>query len=87
MLACCCDLICVNSLTLGAQRDKAGFLSLLGFTFIVYSFVADIVIFDESMKALAIVGCLLCFLSTFAAAVWRLIEAHKERKKAESMIT
>lgn len=76
-----CDLLTQNFLTLAAQAEQAGFTSLLGFTFIVYSFLADIIIFKEEMKPLSIAGATMCFVTTFGVAAYKLCEARIEAKR------
>lgn len=46
--ACIFDIIGLNSMTIAYQVDKAAFVSLVGQLNIVYAFLADYFIFDET---------------------------------------
>ena len=43
------DCIACNSMTIAFQADGSGFVSLLGYGVIVYSFLADILIFKDDL--------------------------------------
>mmetsp|Transcript_31339 Transcript_31339/g.38831 ORF Transcript_31339/g.38831 Transcript_31339/m.38831 type:complete len:95 (+) Transcript_31339:1120-1404(+) len=71
-------------MTIAYQSDGSGFVSLLGYGIIVYSFLSDVLIFDEDLVFLQLVGALVIFTATFFVAVFKLCEQHRARKRAES---
>mmetsp|Transcript_10074 Transcript_10074/g.13701 ORF Transcript_10074/g.13701 Transcript_10074/m.13701 type:complete len:90 (+) Transcript_10074:576-845(+) len=48
-LAATFDCAACNSMTIAYQSDGSGFVSLLGYGIIVYSFLSDVLIFDEDL--------------------------------------
>ena len=55
-------------------------MSLLGYVIILYGFLSDLLIFDETILALQLFGALLVFAATLFVAVVKLCEAYKEHK-------
>lgn len=82
-LATTLDCIACNSMTIAYQRDRSGFVSLFGYCIIIYSFLLDIVWFDEDLVWLELLGALLIFAVTFVIAFYKLCEQHKARKLTE----
>ena len=68
-----------NSMTIAYQSDKSGFVSLIGYALIVYGFLADVTVFDETPQAMQLIGALIIFISTFFVATYKLCQQHKER--------
>jgi drug/metabolite transporter (DMT)-like permease len=46
--ACLFDTLAVNSMTVAFQSDSSGFISLVSYISIVYAFIGDVVIFNET---------------------------------------
>ena len=73
--SCLIDTLACNMMNLAYQLDTSGFMSLLFYISIVYSYLSDIFIFKEQIEALEIAGVLLIFLTTFTVAVIKLRES------------
>ena len=73
------DASACNSMTIAYQSDSSGFVSLLGYAIIVYGFASDVLIFNEQLVALQLLGALLIFSATFFVAVFKLCEAKTQR--------
>ena len=44
------DTLAVNSFTIAYQSDSSGFVSLISYVSVIYAFVVDILIFNESFQ-------------------------------------
>lgn len=73
-----CALTCVN---LAFQNDSSGFVSIIGYMAVFYSFLADQFLFDAPITGFDLVGaiCILCV--TFGTAVYKLRLQQKQIKQ------
>ena len=63
------------------QAGSLSFISLFGYMFVVYSFFADMFIFDETFSTREILGCLLILSVTVAVVLYKY---WLEKKKSDS---
>ena len=77
------DVIEINSMTIAYQRDSSGFVSLLGFTVVIYGFLADVFIFQESIQPLELAGAILILAATVTVSVIKLCQANREKARIE----
>ena len=70
-------------MTIAYQSDSSGFVSLLGYGIIVYGFLGDVIVFDETILPLQFTGAMIIFSATFIVAVFKLCEARKAKKLAQ----
>ena len=69
-------------MTIAFQADASGFVAILGFFNIVYAFLADKFIFDETMQGVQLTCALLILAITVALAIRR-IQKQNQAKAAE----
>ena len=73
------DMLCVNCMTISFQRDSSGFVSLISYMLILYGFLADLIIFNETILLLEVIGALIILGTTMTVATIKLCEAYSLR--------
>ena len=73
------DSLAVNCLTIAYQSDSSGFVAIISFITIVYSFVADRVIFNESFTMAELFAALLIFMVTVITSIYKLRESWRKK--------
>ena len=68
-------------MTIAFQRDSSGFVSLVSYMLIFYGFLSDIIIFDEQILALELIGAMVVLAATITVATVKLCEAYRKRKQ------
>ena len=74
------DTLACNLMTMAYQLDTSGFMSLLFYISIVYSYLMDIFIFHEQIDALEICGVLIIFVTTITVATIKVKKSMDEAK-------
>jgi len=74
LLLCICDFSAVCTQQLAFQKDSSGFVSMIGYTSIVYGFATDFFIFDVSVN----------FYQAIASAVIIMVNLATTYKKLKS---
>ena len=59
------------------QSDSSGFVALLGYIVVVYGFIADEVIFDNSISGQTLAGALTIFVVTVGVTGYKLLQSRK----------
>ena len=75
------DMLCVNCMTISFQRDSSGFVSLISYMLILYGFLSDLIIFNEKIMMLEVIGAVIILTATMTVATIKLCEAFSLRKK------
>ena len=75
------DAITVNALTIAFMNDTSGFVSLLTYTIVFYGFLADIIIFDEDILVLEVVGAVVVLIATVAVSAIKLCQVYRKAKR------
>ena len=70
------DMLYVNCMTISFQRDSSGFVGLISYMVILYGFLSDLIIFEETILLLEIIGALLILTVTMTVATIKLCEAY-----------
>lgn len=79
------DTITVNSVTIAFQSDSSGFVSLISYISIVYAFIADLVIFNESFSTIELLAALTILIVTVATAAFKICEGKRAKlQRADS---
>ena len=79
------DTITVNSVTIAFQSDSSGFVSLISYISIVYAFIADMLIFNESFSTIELVAALTILTVTVATAAYKIREGKRAKlQRADS---
>ena len=60
--------------TLAFQKDRAGFTGLLSYIIIVYSYIADLLIFNENINAIELIATIVILFTAMGVAFYKLIE-------------
>ena len=60
---------------------------MLGYAIILYGFLSDVIVFNEEIQALQLIGALIIFAVTFIVAVVKLCEQHRERRKLLTQVS
>ena len=74
------DTLACNMMTFAYQLDTSGFISLLFYISIVYSYLSDVFLFKEQIEGLEIIGVLLIFITTLTVATIKLRKSMLEEK-------
>ena len=72
LLGCCIDWVGLNAMNIAYQSDTSGFISIIGYLSVFYSFLADEFIFQAPMTGLDLVGALVIAVVTVGVAVYKL---------------
>ena len=56
-------------------------MSLISYALIFYGFLSDVIIFDEKILPLEVIGAVVILASTMTVATIKLCEAYKQRKE------
>ena len=67
------DAIACFSMTIAYQKDSSGFISLLGYSTIVYAFLADIFVIPQTIYPLEYAGTIIILVVTVTIATIKLI--------------
>ena len=70
------DMLCVNCMTISFQRDSSGFVSLISYMLILYGFLSDVIIFNEKIMLLEVMGAFTILTVTMTVATIKLCEAY-----------
>ena len=70
------DMICVFSLTIAFMSDSSGFVGLLSYAIVVYGFLSDVIIFQESILALEILGACVIMVATLTVSGIKIHEGY-----------
>lgn len=73
------DAIACFSMTVAYQKDSSGFISLLGYSTIVYAFLADIFVIPQTIYPLEYAGTFIILIVTITIAAVKLIQLRRER--------
>ena len=71
------DTLTVNAMTIAFQSDSSGFVSLLTYFNVIYAFVADILIFKESLTWVELLAAFTILFVTVLSAIVTLRESQK----------
>ena len=71
-LMCCFDLTAVCTQQLAFQKDSSGFVAIIGYTVVVYGFLADYFIFQVTPTGLQIAAASLILLVNLVTTVIKL---------------
>ena len=74
------DSMAIYSITLAFQADSSGFVALISYLSVVYSFVADKVIFNEQFNAMEMTAALSIFIVTISIVTYKLCKAQKTKQ-------
>mmetsp|Transcript_2371 Transcript_2371/g.3266 ORF Transcript_2371/g.3266 Transcript_2371/m.3266 type:complete len:262 (+) Transcript_2371:399-1184(+) len=74
------DTLAVNSMTIAFQSDSSGFVSLISYVNVIYAFLADCLIFQESFTWVELVAASLILLVTVFTSMVKLRESHRARR-------
>ena len=72
------DSFCMLSGVVAFQYDRAGFAGLISYVIIVYSFMCDIIVFQETLSWLEIVSAIVILLTAFGITFYKMMQ--KKRK-------
>ena len=89
------DTITVFSMTIAFQSDRSGFVSLFSYLTVLYAFVADSLIFQESFTWVEMVAAILILVVTIFTSLVKLRESNRAKQlegtdeflNAENLIT
>ena len=73
------DTMTIYSSIVAFQADSSGFVALISYLSVVYSFVADKVIFKEQFNAIEIAAALSIFIVTISIGTYKLCTAQKTK--------
>ena len=74
------DMLATNCVTVSYQKDNSGFVSLISYGLIFYGFLSDVIIFDEKILLLELIGAVVILGSTMTVATIKLCESWRKRK-------
>ena len=74
------DTMAIYSTTVAFQSDSSGFVALISYLTIVYSFLADRFIFDEEFAPLEMVAAIFILLVTICIMIYKLCNANKAKQ-------
>lgn len=66
------------NITIGYQSDKSGFVSLFSYMTIVYAYLCDIFILDESLNTVELIAALTILIVSVIVAYYKLRKHWKE---------
>ena len=69
-----CDSIALNCMTMAFQSDNSGFVALLMYGNILYAFVADRLIFQESFTLMELLATIVILIVTVGVSVYKLLQ-------------
>lgn len=79
------DSLAVNALTIAFQADSAGFVALISYVNILYAFVADRVIFNETFSWVELVAALVILAVTVGTSIYKIRESRQAKlRRADS---
>jgi drug/metabolite transporter (DMT)-like permease len=70
--ACCFDFLQLCSMNIAFQNDSSGFVAILGYISVVYGFIADELIFNNSISGMELVGASLILIVCISTAAYKL---------------
>ena len=79
--SCLANLTNTACFTISFQYGTSGFVSLVSCTSVAWALVADILIFDESLPAMEIIGGSIILIVTCARSAIRINEERKKKAK------
>ena len=68
-----CDSIALNCFTIAFQSDSSGFLALLSYSNILYAFIADRLIFQESFTWMELLATIVILIVTVGVSIIKLL--------------
>ena len=71
------DAVAVHLTIISYQRDRSGFIALVGYMSIVYSYIADLVIFQESLNAIELIAVIVILVTALGVAFYKLRQQQK----------
>ena len=71
------DSFSMLSNVLAYQMDRAGFTGLIGYVVIVYSYFADLLIFQEKINAIELLATIVILITALGVAFYKLVEQRK----------
>ena len=74
------DTLAVNSVTIAFQSDSSGFVSLISYISVIYAFLGDCLIFQESFTWVELAAAFAILLVTVGTAVVKLRESGRARR-------
>lgn len=80
------DMLTVNCMTIAFQRDSSGFVSLISYALIFYGFLSDVIIFNEKIMVLEVIGAIIILVSTMTVATIKLCETYRQKQKQISQV-
>lgn len=69
-------------MTLAYQKDRSGFTALISYMAIVYSYIADQVIFSEHFKAIELIAAIVILFTALGVAFYKLRQQQIASSKA-----
>lgn len=77
--ACCFDFLQLCSQNIAFQNASSGFVSVLGFISVAYGFIADELIFHQSITGMELIGATMILAVCFTTAVLKLRPSHADK--------
>ena len=75
LLVCCIDFVGLNSVTIAYQKDSSGFISLVGYSSVVYAFMVDYLYYGYAIGGVALGGAILILGVVMSVSVVKLRES------------
>ena len=78
-----CTCLAANFLTIAYQSGRSGFIGMLSYIVLVYSFLSDQFIFHEKLHVICLIAALVILLTNVVVTVLKMrkMAAEKKRKK------
>ena len=76
------DTLTVNAYTIAYQSDSSGFVALISYVVVIYAFLFDILIFDESFTWVELLAATSILVMTVLTSVVKLRESNKAKQLA-----
>ena len=73
------DSLACNAQTIAFQSDSSGFVSLISYLGIIYGFVADLLIFNESFSAIELIAASTMFIVIVGISVYKVRENYLKK--------
>jgi len=73
----CIDFVCLISIVIAQQSCELGFISMFGYLYVVWSFLADIFVFHETFNSVEMIGAALIMAVTVTVAFVKLYNEKK----------
>ena len=67
-----CDFISLVTINIAYQSDSSGFISILGYMSVFYSFLSDYFIFSQPLSGFDLVGALCILIVTLSTSIYKL---------------